>query len=223
VPILIHAISFWLNAFIPRDIFGATTMLLEGEYRGLTVLSAAPCYLTDQRNFSNEPRASSRMHSLFKVDLTTSTPVLTQQHRCDDLIECDPASGNVLKKQRVGTSKMKFSLESSTPTILIQMDCRYGDSIPGTDHGIGETEYKGTIEIDPAARSINVDMMICLFPAFEGYAAMNNGPGAILFRHAPPAGILSLGPPRGAKRRIRARLDDEFFSRHNDEHANNGV
>ena len=198
-------------------------MLREGEYKGLTALSGRLCYLTDQRNFSNDLRASSRMHSLVKVDLTASEPVLTQHHRCDYLIECDLLSGEVLNKQRVGASKMTFSLEATTPTILIQMDCRYGDSIPRVGHGIGETEYKGTIEIDPAARSIDLDMMICLFPAFEGYAAINNGPGTILFRHAPPAGILSLGPPRGAKRRIRARLDDEFFSRHNDEHANNGV
>ena len=215
--------SFWLNAFIPRDVFGATTMLRGGEYKGSIALSKPPCYLTDQRNFSNDLRASSRMHSFVKVDLTTSQPVLTQQHRCDDLIQCDPATGEVLSKHRVGTSNMTFSLQATSPTIFIQMACRYSGSIPRHGYGIGETEYKGTIEIDPAARSIDLDMMICLFPAFEGYAAINDGPGAILFRHAPAAGILSLGPPRGAKRRIRARLDDKCFSRHNDEHANNGV
>src|SRR5688500_16265020 len=124
---------------------GATAILDQGEFRGLSILSKAPCYLTDQRNFSNEPRASSRMHSLVKVDLTASEPVLAQQHRCDDLIECDLLSGEVLNKQRIGASKMTFSLEATTPTILIQMDCRYGDSIPRAGHGIGETEYKGKI------------------------------------------------------------------------------
>ena len=163
------------------------------------------------------------MQSWVKVDLTTSQPVLTQQHRCDDLIECDPMSGEVMNKRRVSTSKMTFSLQATTPTILIQMDCRYGESVGRAGHGINDLEYKGTIEIDPAARSIDIDLMICLFPAFEGYAAIGDGTETVLFRHAPPAGILSLGPPRGAKRRIRARLDDEFFSRHNDEHANNGV
>ena len=215
--------SFWLNAFIPRDVFGATTMLRRGEYKGLMALSGRPCYLTDQRNFSNDLCASSRMHSFVKVDLTTSQPVLTQQHRCDDLIQCDPATGEVLSKHRVGTSKMTFSLEATTPIILIQMDCRYGESVRRDGHGINDIEYKGTIEIDPTARSIDIDLMICLFPAFEGYAAIDDGAGTVLFRHAPPAGILALGPPRGAKRRIRARLDDEFFSRHNDEHANNGI
>lgn len=219
----IHSISFWLNTFIPRDIIGATTMLRGGEYKGLMALSKPPCYLTDQRNFSNELCASSRMQSWVKVDLTTSQPVLTQQHRCDDLIECDSMSGEVMNKRRVSTSKMTFSLEATTPTILIQMDCRYGESVGRAGHGINDLEYKGTIEIDPTARSIDIDLMICLFPAFEGYAAIGDGTETVLFRHAPPAGILSLGPPRGAKRRIRARLDDEFFSRHNDEHANNGV
>ena len=219
----IHSISFWLNAFIPRDIIGTTTMLREGEYKGLTLLSGPPCYLTDQRNFSNDLSASSRMQSWVKVDLTDAEPVLTQQHRCEDLIECDSASGEVLKRQRGSTSKMKFYLLATTPTILIQMDCRYGDSIPRADHRIGDTEYKGTIEIDPAARSIDLDMMICLFPAFEGYAAINNGPGAILFRHAPPAGILSLGPPLGAKRRIRSQLDYDFGNQSNDEQSSNDV
>ena len=223
LPLTIHSISFWLNALIPRDIGGATTMLRHGEYRGLTALSASPCYLTDQRNFSNDLWASSRMQSWVKVDLSDAEPVLAQQHRCDDLIECDLLSGEVLNKQRIGASKMTFSLEATTPTILIQMDCRYGDSIPLAGHGIGETEYKGTIEIDPAARSIDLDMMICLFPAFEGYAAINNGPSAILFRHAPPAGILSLGPPLGAKRRIRSQLDYDFGNRSNDEQSSNDV
>jgi hypothetical protein len=103
------------------------------------------------------------------------------------------------------------------------MDCKYIDPLAPVAHGIGEIEYKGKIEIDPTARSIDIDLMICLFPAFEGYAAIGDGTETVLFRHAPPAGILALGPPRGAKRRIRAQLDDEFFSRHNDEHANNGV
>ena len=223
MPILIHAISFWLNAFLPRDIFGATTMLRDGEYKGLTALSGRPCYLTDQRNFSNDLRAASRMHSLVKVDFTASEPVLTQQHRCDNLIECDPVSGEVLQKRHGSTSKMKFALLATTPTILIEMDCRYTGALSRPGHGLGEIEYKGTIEIAPAAPGFNIDIMICLFPAFEGYAVIDDGPGAILFRHAPPAGILTLGPPQGAKRRIRARLDDEFFGRHNDEHANNGV
>jgi hypothetical protein len=208
----IHSITFWLNTFIPRDISGATTIVRGGEYKGLTALSSPPCYLTDQRNFSNDLRAVSRMHSWIKVDLGGLEPVLTQRHRCDVLIECDPVSGEVIRKRQGSTSNMKFSLVVAEPSLLIRMDCKHSEPITPAAHGIGETEYKGTIEIVPAARIIDIDLMICLFPAAEGYAAIEDRPGLIVFRHAPPAGILTLGPPRGAKRRIRSHWDDANFS-----------
>ena len=114
VSVPIRSITFWLNAFIPRDIAGATTVLREGEYKGLTAFSVAPCYLTDQRNFSNEMRAPSRMHSIAKVDLDDLKPVLTQWHRCDDLVECDPVSGEVLR-QRQGSTEEGNVLAGAVP------------------------------------------------------------------------------------------------------------
>jgi hypothetical protein len=207
VSVPLQSVTFWLNAFIPRDIFGATMSVRDGDFRGLTALSRPPCYLTDQRNFSNDLRAASRMHSMAKVNLTGAQPALTQWHRCDDLVECD-AGGAVLYRGQGSTSNMRFSMAFSESTILLQMDCRYADLMGPPAHGIGEIEYKGTIEINPVARTIDVDLMICLFPAFEAYASIDDGPAMILFRHAPPTGILNLGPPPGAKRRIRSRFDD---------------
>ena len=102
---------------------------------------------------------------------------------------------------------MRFSLTAAAPTVLLRMDCRCSDPAPPA-HGIGAIEYKGTVEINPTARSIDIDLMICLFPAFEAYASIDEGSATIVFRHAPPAGILSLGPMPGAKRRIRSHLDD---------------
>lgn len=202
-----RSFRFWVNAFIPRDIFGATTTLREGDYRGLSMLSKAPCYLTDQRNFSNEPSASSRMHSLAKVDLVDGQPNLTQGHRCDELIEWD-VDGSMSRRQRVSTSNMRFSLTRAEPTIVVQMNCRYADPVTSPAHGIGDIEYQGIVEINPLTPAIDIDLMICLFPAFEGYASVNNGAATVLFRYAPPAGILTRGLPLGAKRRIRSHWED---------------
>ena len=47
------------------------------------------CYLTDQRNFSNDINAKSRMHSEFKVDFAGMRPTITQSHRCDLTTELD--------------------------------------------------------------------------------------------------------------------------------------
>jgi hypothetical protein len=180
----------------------------QGESRGLTAFTGSPCYLTDQRNFSNELHARSRMHSLARIEITDSAPTLTQRHRCDDLKECDQVSGDLIRRRRSSLANMRFRLEAMEPTISMRLECRYTDPLAPTAHGIGEIEFKGTVEIDPAARAIEIDIMICLFPAFEGYAAINDEHPAILFRHSPVAGILSLALPSGAHRRIRSRLVD---------------
>jgi hypothetical protein len=103
---------------------------------------------------------------------------------------------------------MQFAILSMNPAIAIRMNAKTGNVGPPVEHSIGETEYRGVIEINAAARSIDIDLMICLFPAFEAYAAINDGTGSILFHHAPPAGIMSLQLPKGANRRIRSRLED---------------
>ena len=103
---------------------------------------------------------------------------------------------------------MNFSLTAAEPTTLIRMDCKHTDLVTQAAHGIGEIEYRGTIGMNLAARSIEIDVMICLFPAFEAYAAINDGNPSILFRHASPAGIMAVPLPTGARRRIRSRLED---------------
>jgi hypothetical protein len=143
-----------------------------------------------------------------RVEFTDSVPALKERHRCDDLTECDQVSGGTIQRRRSSLANMRFRLEATEPTILIRMECRYTDLLAPTAHGIGEIEYRGGIEINPAARAIEIDLMICLFPAFEGYAAINDGHPAILFRHAPPSGVLSLESRSGAHRRIRSRLID---------------
>ncbi len=204
VRVPIESISFWLNAFIPRDIAGYTAILRKGPYKGLTVLTGSTCCLTDQRNFSNDIRAASRMHSAFRVD-SSDPPVLTQSHRCDAAIECDIEDGEVVREQEASTLDMKFVLTAVEPSIAIRMDCRAANPCAPAAP-FGDIEYKGTIEINAAERSIAIDIMICLFPAFEAYAAINDGAAAILFRHAPPAGILALRLPPGANRRIRCQF-----------------
>ena len=92
---------------------------------------------------------------------------------------------------------MRFLLSATEPTILIRMDCKYTDPLAPVAHGIGEIEYKGTIEINPATRTIDIDLMICLFPAFEAYAAIEDHPGVYL---VPPRASARNPHPRTAAR-----------------------
>lgn len=208
MPTSIHSVTFWLNAFLPRDIIGATTTLREGPQMGLTAISGPLCCLTDQRNFSNNIHARSRMHSQVTIDLSDSPPTMTQNQRCDMTLECDCKSGEVKRQRRADTARMKFSLAAVEPTVTIHMDCIASNPCSSASWAFGDIAYKGLIVIDPSERSITIDLMIGLFPAFEAYAAINEGRGATLFHYAPPAGMTAARTPTGATRPIRARLED---------------
>ncbi len=67
MPVDIRSIKFWINAFIPKDIPRYTrpvpgspviTMI-----PGPVLVPGSDCYPTDQRGFSYEVHAKSRMHS----------------------------------------------------------------------------------------------------------------------------------------------------------------
>lgn len=122
--------------------------------------------------------------------------------------ECDCKSGAVRCQRRADTARMKFSLAAVEPTVTIHMDCLASNPCSSVSWAFGDIAYKGAIIIDPGARSITIDLMIGLFPAFEAYAAINEGRGATLFHYAPPAGVTVARTPVGATRPIRARLED---------------
>ena len=103
---------------------------------------------------------------------------------------------------------MQFRLVATEPIVTIQMSCLTSNPCTSSSWAFGDIEYKGTIFIDPTTRRIAVDLMTGTFPAFEGYAAINDGIGSILFRMMPPAGIKTMHVVPGATRPLRAQLED---------------
>ena len=81
------SIKFWINAFIPRDLPGLTKAMPKGRYRGSTMIPGptpiSDCFLTDQRSFSSQINAKSRMHSEFSLKLEGPRSVFTEWHNCD--------------------------------------------------------------------------------------------------------------------------------------------
>lgn len=204
----IQSVTFWLNAFLPWSIPGATTNLRQGPYAGYTAIAGPRYCLTDQRGFSSNIGAESRMQSAVIIDFSGSTPAMIQQHRCNYTTECDRKSGRVLRREKSNTSRMKFTLASAEPTVVIHMDCVASNPCTSAAWAFGDIEYKGAIAINQEKRSIAINLMIGVFPAYEGYAAINNGIGAILFRQMPPAGIKTMYVPPRTNRPIRSQLED---------------
>lgn len=202
-PAAIRSVAVWVNVFIPFDVPGATVPVPDGPYAGQSALDVgAALLLTDQRPFSRDPRARSRMHSYVRLDLSASEPVVTIGHRVDPAITCDRLTGEVVRRSHPGDRGMTARVVSRDP-VAISLDCATTSPDPGIPTALRELAYRGTITYLPADRALAVDLMVGLFPATEGYGAVNGGAGVILFRQAPlPLGATHVSP--GARRRIRA-------------------
>lgn len=175
---------------------------------GADAVGFSDCYLTDQRSFSNAIDAKSRMHSQFSLDLSGSEFVFTQEHHCDATIELDCENGCVECKRVGSTDRMKFTLEPSTSggprnRIVVKMDCASSNPCDKSSRLFGDIDYSGTITFDVNTREIEFVGKIDQFPAFEAYAAVNDGAGVSLIQESPPRGNSVLNLPGFADRPVQ--------------------
>jgi len=205
--VAVQFVAVWLNVFIPWDIPGITVRVPSGPHAGKTALDAHTLLLTDQRAFSDDPRASSRMHSCVTIDLAGSEPAVAATHRCDWMITCDRERGKVTCRARASTEQMVASVVSLDP-VVVRLGCATRHPCPAPLPALEELAYRGTVILRPNIRELSIDFMVGLFPAFEGYAAIDGRRATILFRQAPPAGIVTSHAARGAQRRIRTLVVD---------------
>ena len=211
-PGALRSVEVWLNVFIPFDVPGPTVPVRRGPHAGKWALDiGSSVLLTDQRSFSRDPRAASRMHSRVAVDLAVDEPVVTIRHRGDWAITCDRDTGEVVCRSRPRLERMTARVASRTP-VGVSLDCATTCPCPGAPPALDRLEYRGTIRYDPAGPVLSVDLMVGLFPAIEGYASVNGGAGVVMFHQAPLpiAGSAAVG----ARRRIRtafARGDGSGF------------
>jgi len=203
----IRSVAVWVNVFIPWDISGMTLTVPGGPHAGKTALDGSALLLTDQRAFFNNPQASSRMHSCVTIDLAGSGPTVTVTHRCDWAITCDREECEVVCLARADTRRMTASVVSVDP-VVVRLDCAASHPCPEVLPALEELEYRGTVTYRPSVQELSIDLMVGLFPAFEGYGSINDGPATILFRQAPPAGIAASPWANAARRRIRTVVND---------------
>jgi hypothetical protein len=202
----IKTIRLWINAFIPREIPDTTRILDHGEHAGKTILPVPmPTilgYLTDQRDFSTDPMASSRMHSELAIDVATGR-ILQEVHRCDPTTEIGNKDGIVSCEECADTSDMKFSLlnvnnDSRTLTVNINASARNACLKLANRAVSPRLDISGTISIrlsemyDTALVWFNG--LIEPYPAFEMYACANGKQPETVFKVGltPHATILDL-------------------------------
>jgi Protein of unknown function (DUF3238) len=211
MPTTINSIKFWINAFIPKMITNYTKNV--PNHTSLTMIPGpAPlsdCFHTDQRGFSSDIHASSRMHSEVTVNFSASGVTITTWHNCDETVECDCEDGGEECRKKGTTAKMLIKLTSSTLNeAVLSMKCAANNPCSTSSSVIGDIDYEGTIVVNKTTRKISCDLKIDAFPAFESYATINNGAGIKLFQISPPLGNTVMNLPGTAKRVVKCTLED---------------
>lgn len=193
-------VRVWINSFIPRDV-GGSEEVPEGAHKGQRMIHAplsriTGCFLTDNRGFSNDPKASSRMHLGFEFMVgegplnLKSYPMepwcdrTTQLHCEDGNEECTdnatihqtvtqvPGHSQSVNDSTLQESFISFTAAASDPCLFYAPDI----------------DFSGTVVSNKANGELRYDVMLDSFPAFEMYAQVGNGDAIPLINSLPPSG-----------------------------------
>ncbi|HNP83413.1 MAG TPA: peptidoglycan-binding domain-containing protein [Nitrospira sp.] len=210
VPIL-HTVTFWINAFIP-DPSGTTYVLpAPGISTGLSMIvvpslsehSPIPrtrAFLGDNRGFSSNVMASSRIHSLVQItNVETETPqIQSADNHCGASHEIDMESGKIIATATAPATRIRFLNLRGNTTIdpnggvlvdspnphFIQIDYEAAANLPLLSFS-PDIDMVGTLGIDRDNRTFRFRGSVDGFPAFEAYASFNLGAPVAVFQLSP--------------------------------------
>jgi hypothetical protein len=210
-PCKIRTITVWLNAFIPGDVPGITYTVLDGPFLGKTMIynpmPGGDCFIGDQRTFSPDLAASSRMHSEITIDVESGTIAGggMGKQRIGETVEVDCEDGAVECRVTGSTARMHFSKFTVTDDggrsiFRINLKAAGADACFEITPGplLCDIDYYGMfgITMSPARDEATVSFAgwIDHIPAYEAYAVADDGPAQALLREmpAPGTGPLSL-------------------------------
>ncbi|HET9832257.1 MAG TPA: hypothetical protein VFP91_11125, partial [Vicinamibacterales bacterium] len=189
----IRTVTIWLNAFIPRDVQGLTKPVPDYGVKAdptmagksMFATSVGICGLTDQRSFSADINASSRMHSQVTIDLDRRV-IVEQKHHIDPTTQLACLTGLVICKGTSSTDPMSFTFKGMTSDneMMVGIKGSQGPACPESAFlkKIGQflldlkIDYDGTFFIKRTARNyVDIGFLgyVDLFPAYEFVAMVN--------------------------------------------------
>jgi len=186
-------VIIWINAFIPKDVPGVTKTVPSGAFKGKTMVEApwyvpAECFLTDNRSFSSQPAAKSRMRQGLVIDLH---PLQVSDHikYSDPTTEIDCSSGKIVCLSMADSKGIRYSVkEKGSDKLLVHIEGSASNPCIRVSPNI---DYEGSflVQVGDDQRSIAFMGLVDEFPAFEMYAVSTI--------HKSPLTIFKSLPPKG--------------------------
>ncbi len=209
-------VKFWINAFIPMHVYKKDNTYLTQPRPGHDNQTMIPgpikgvndCFSTDNRGFSSDPGASSRLHSEVTITFNKGALVaMDQRHWCNPSKEYDCEDGGLEGTATGSNAQMKFSdpkngTFEARGVVKQLIPLRNGRFIwhsaslsAATNNPLfafsPDIDYQGKLQcIIAPGESISVmfNGLVDEFPAYEAYTSLNSGLVKSLFQLPPPPG-----------------------------------
>jgi hypothetical protein len=174
----LHTVKFWINAFIAPDKVDAPP--------GAGLAFHYYYFSGDNRGYSSEIHASSRIHSEVEITgLNTGRPQISfQWNVCGESHALDEHGAIVdTKTAQVHGGFHDPQAQDSMVHIWYQ-----GAAAMPLLQASPDIDLNGWFSVDPFNGSVSFSGLVDGFPWYEAYAAGNNGAPVTLFTLDPPAG-----------------------------------
>jgi len=179
-------VHLWVRGFIPDSLSADTA---DGTARGVVKASDGGCFSTDQRGWSDEDDASSRLSSDFHLVIPDSgVPVVrpSQQrvHSAGTIHQVDCQSAQELAASPTQLLASVVGTPSQTDA-KTQIHILAAVADPQRPWSSSTISYDVTFTYDRTTKTLDYVATTGLFPAYEAYASLNEGAAVTVLRSGP--------------------------------------
>lgn len=179
-------VHLWMRGFILDSVVVDSA---EATTRGVVKASDGGCFSTDQRGWSDEAGASSRLSSDFHLVIPDSgVPVVrpSQQrvHSAGAIhqVDCQTAQELAVSPTQLLASVVGTPAQTDAKTQIHILAAVPDPQRPWSSSTIS---YDATFTYDRATKTLDYVATTGLFPAYEAYAALNDGSVVTVLRSGP--------------------------------------
>jgi hypothetical protein len=180
-------VKVWLNAFIHNNIPGYSTTV-----NGVSMIPGPPfqdCFTTDQRGYSNNINASSRLHSELSVNFTSKTYSTKNTIGTTHQVDCDSPQ-TVYCSETATNKNMKFSSAYFSPDgkfFRIYIKASAGNPCVT---GAPDIDYQGWFTIQYFSTYVKFAFLgkVDEFPFYESYGQLGSSTPVEIFKLNPTPG-----------------------------------
>ena len=153
--------------------------------------SIVGCFPTDQRSFSTELHASSRVASIATVNPALPGGLMKQEHPSNESNAVDCGDGSIINRETTDTSDQKFTFIPAGASKIAQLKIHASGHNPNFKWAPA-IDIDGTFFIDLGANTIRFDGFIDQYPAYEAYVTYNGNATVSILQVMPDYGKTAL-------------------------------